>query len=388
MAGELLRGVDKSARELPFRWVGGQILLWAGFQLICVPMILLEKPFSAMQKIFNLYTALLLGAAFVVFLMRKRRLSRSGGQAPDGQRTPYPENCSPDGQRPRHPEDRSPDRQKPRHPEGCSSGGRIGNSVLQTVKEVSSRPKSWYVLWAVAAALLLLQLILMGFLAYEEGDDAFYVALSTITLESDTMYFKLPYTGGTTGLDARHGLAPFPMWIAHVAKAAGISAATAAHIAAPIVLLLMAYAIYYLIGKKLLAGRLHQLPFFMILTELLVLFGGYSVFSAENFLLVRTSQGKAVVANIILPFLMLLLLLLLEKLQKGQRIGLSHWLLLGLSMVAGCLCSTLGSMLTCMLLGIVGVCGAVCYRRWTLLFPLGACCLLPACCALLYFTLS
>ena len=45
------------------------------------------------------------------------------------------------------------------------------------------------------------------------------------------------------------------------------------------------------------------IPFFMILTELLLLFGGYSVYSVENFVMVRASQGKAILAGIILPFL-------------------------------------------------------------------------------------
>lgn len=346
MVGELLRGVSKSAGELPFRWISGQILLWAGFQLICVPMILLEQNFSQLQRAFQLYTVLLLGVSFLVVLRRIWKRKRSGSSA------------------------------------ACREASRPKSMQLP-----APRPRSWYILWGIALLLLLFQLLMIGFLAYEEGDDAFYVALSTITMDSDTMYRKLPYTGSATGLDARHGLAPFPMWIAYLAKTAGIPAATAAHIAAPIILVLIAYALYYLLGKKLLAERLQQLPFFFILAELMVLFGGYSVYSAENFLLVRTSQGKAVIANIILPFLLLLLLLLLEKLEKAEKIGFSHWLLLSMTMISGCLCSTLGSLLTCMLMGIVGICGAVCYRKWKLLLPMAICCVPPACYALLYFTI-
>ena len=37
------------------------------------------------------------------------------------------------------------------------------------------------------------------------------------------MYQKIPYTGMNTELDVRHGLAPFPIWIAWLARMTGIS---------------------------------------------------------------------------------------------------------------------------------------------------------------------
>ena len=227
-----------------------------------------------------------------------------------------------------------------------------------------------------------------GSRAYEEGDDAFYVAISTITENADTMYRKLPYTGGTTGLDARHGLAPFPIWVSFLAKASGIPSVTMAHVVLPMILIIMSYGIYYLLGRHLLGSHKAGLPLFMILVELLILFGGYSVYSAENFLLVRTAQGKAVLANIIIPFLMLLMVLLLEKQEKQERAGVGYWFLLALAMTAGCLCSTLGTLLTCILVGVTGLCAAVCYRRWRVLVPTALCCMIPVLLALLYFVLD
>ena len=188
-------------------------------------------------------------------------------------------------------------------------------------------------------------------------------------------------------MDARHGLAPFPVWISFLASLSGMPAVTVAHIAVPVVLIIMAYAIYYLIGWHLLEGRREYLPFFMLLVEVMILFGGYSVYSAENFLLVRTSQGKAVLANIVIPFLFLLLLKLLERIHKKEKTG-SIWLLLALSMAVACLCSTLGALLVCMLLGIVGLSIVVCYRKWKMLFAMAACCVVPVCVAALYFMLG
>lgn len=335
VVGGLFVNVDKSAVKLPFMWISGQILLWAGFQCICLPLILLEKRFSTVVQLFWIYMGLLVLLSVFLYFIRK-------------------------------------------HKKACS---------LRVISGTDEK-KPYRLLWLVFWGLLVLQLVMVCLMAYEEGDDAFYVAISTITENADTMYQKLPYTGGTTGLDARHGLAPFPIWVAFLARISGIPSVTVAHVALPMVLIVMSYGIYYLIGKHLLAGRRQALPFFMILVELLVLFGGYSVYSAENFLLVRTAQGKAVLANLIIPFLFLLLLLLLERLQKEERAGAGYWLLLAFTMTAGCLCSTLGTLLTCMLVGVTGLCAAVCYRRWRVLVPMALCCMIPVLVALLYFVLD
>ena len=340
LIGYLFRNIDPSTRSLPFYWVSGQVLLWAIFQLLCVPFILLEQPFSKVILYFNILTALLLAASLLYFLYRS---------------------CHPLPGAAKHP---------------------------NTVSLSSPKSKYTYILWGLFFLLLIFQLVMAIFYAYEEGDDAFYVAISTIAVDADSMYIKLPYTGGTTGLSARHGLAPFPIWIAYLARMSGIPAVTTAQIAAPLVLITMAYAIYYLIGKILLADRTHMIPFFMILTEIIVIFGGYSVYSAENFLLVRTAQGKAVMANIILPFIILLLLIMLNKIHNSVKPGITLWFLLALTAVSGCLCSTLGTILTCMLLGIVGLCTAISYRKWWMLFPLAACCILPLSYAFLYFMME
>ena len=85
---------------------------------------------------------------------------------------------------------------------------------------------------------------------------------------------------------------------------------------------------------------------------------------------------------------MLLMVLLLEKQEKQERAGVGYWFLLALAMTAGCLCSTLGTLLTCILVGVTGLCAAVCYRRWRVLVPTALCCMIPVLLALLYFVLD
>ncbi len=333
--GTLFRTSDPGNNNPAFYWISGQIVLWAGFLVICVPLILSEQSFLLVCSLFNGYTAILLFLALLKYLLPFLAKKRSWN--------------------------------------------------FHAFRPFTSGSKTSCALWIVFAVLLLVQLVLSVLLAYEEGDDAYYIAISTITQNSETMYQKLPYTGMTTTLDARHGLAPFPIWISYLSQTSGMPPVTVAQVVLAASMIALAYAIYYLIAKKLCDNAPVKTPFFMILTALLIMFGGYSLFTAENFLLVRASQGKAVVSGIIFPFLLYLFMLLLDKLQKNKRLTAGLWILITLSTTSACLCSTQGTILSCVFVGIFGLCAAVSYRKLSLLFWLATTCAVPIVMALLYF---
>lgn len=338
-------GVDKRKVGLPFLWISGQMLLWAGFQVICVPMVLKQLPFSpgaegkwlSLVPAYLAYTAVLVLSALLVFVI------------------------------------------------GCWKR----KSTIAVIKGYSGPKAKWYyILWAVFWVLLAFQLVMAVLYTYGDGDDAFYVAVATITEESNTMYLKLPYTGGTTGLDSRHGLAPFPVWIAFLARISGMRTVSVAHVVVPLMLIPMTYGIYYLIGSKLCRKNTEKLPLFLVLSQLLVLFGDYSFYTVENFMIARSRQGKAALGSIIFPFLIFLLLTILERLQEKQKIELIWWILLAAAVTAACLCSTLGTFLSCLLVGVTGLCTAISYRKWKLLIPMVLCCVPAVGYALLYLVLS
>ncbi len=338
LVGGIFAKADEDSGKLAFRWVSGQLCLWAGFLAVCVPIVLRPRP-NSFHNVIGMYGVFV--AAMLLFALAtslKKRIK--------------------------------------------------GDCMKRTAMSKVNRDGVELLLWVIVLAVLAMQLVLAVVFAYEEGDDAFYVAISSITAESGTMYEILPYTGGTTGLDARHGLAPFPIWIAMLSKVSGVHAATMAQVVLPPVLIVMTYAIYFMIGRHLFCGKRRMLPMFMLLLELLVIFGGQSLYTAENFLLVRTAQGKAVLADVIIPFIILMLLVMFEKMQKAEGLPVRYWLLVAVTMVAGCLCSTQGALLVCMLLGVGGCCGAICYRRWRVILPMGICCVVPTVIAFLYLLLD
>lgn len=343
-------GMDKRKQNLPFLWITGQILLWAVFQLISVPLILTGHPLATdfsrkinedntIWTVVTLYgTAVVLLVAAGIWLGYRRAKKR-----------------------------------------------KMAFQVIQGY----DRSGKWYrALWILFWVLLIFQMVQAVRMTYADGDDAFYVAVSTIAEESNYMYQKLPYTGGSTGLDRRHGLAPFPIWIAFLAKISGVPSVTTAHVAVPLALIPMTYGIYYLLGRKICARRNEKLPLFLVLTQLLVLFGDYSFYTAENFMIARSRQGKAALGSIIIPMMVYLFLIILEQIQENRKVELIWWLLLVAAVMTGCLCSTLGAMLLCMLTGVVGVCAAVTYRRLKPLIPMALCCIPAVCYALLYLLME
>ncbi len=332
VVGSLFLRADRRIRNLLFQWISGQMLLWAGFQVIAVPLILREASFALVVWLFLGYTAVLLLLSLLCCVRRRRR----------------------------------------------------GMVSLQPVEEKSQRTKTYYLLWILFVLLLLLQLVQCFRLAYADGDDAFYVAISTVTESSNAMYRVSAYTGLATEMEIRYGLAPFPVWIAFLARISGLPAVSVAQVFLPPVMITMAYGVIYLLGSRLLAHNREQLPLFLIFAELLILFGNSSIYTVERFLLERSRQGKAALAGIVLPMLILLLLVLMDKLQEKQKIPFAYWMCMLCTLTAACLCSTLGTVLVCMLVGCSGVCAAVSYRRWRFLLPLAGCCLPCVIVAILY----
>lgn len=326
--------VENKQRDPGFMWTTGYIMMWAVFQLICVPVILLE----GMEEAYFPYVVYLVGA-------------------------------------------------------GCAGLG-IAGVVLWLWKAgkkpyVKEKPtKKEGILWLVFALLLGIQLVASVTMRYADGDDAFYVAVANLAESSNSMYKLSPYDYGAMGLSARYGLAPFPIWIAFLARVCGVSVAIMAHTVVATTLILLTYVIYGQIAKLLFAEKREARPLFLSLTALLVIFGNYSIYTTENFMLARSRQGKAALGNIIIPMVLFLFLLIFEHIWEEKRIEKTLWLLLAATVTAACLCSTLGTFLMCLFLGVIGVCAGVVYRRWGLIVKTAVCSVPALVYVTLYFVLG
>lgn len=211
------------------------------------------------------------------------------------------------------------------------------------------------------------------------------------------MYRILPLTGGSTGLDVRHAMAVFPMWVAFVSVRAGVHATIVSHVVMPLVLIPLTYLLYYEIGRALFAGAAgsggkqaaivgaaqtgghvlcrENLPIFMILMAVFQIFGNVSIYTSETFFLTRTWQGKALAGALVIPALFWVFLQIYDKGVRKGRTDVGLWILLVcINMTAG-VCSSIAVFLVCILIAVATFCLAVAERDWKILFKVGAACI-------------
>ena len=138
---------------------------------------------------------------------------------------------------------------------------------------------------------------------YEDYDDSNFVAKGTIALATNTL-FKYDDIGNVyTQLPSRYVFSPFPYYTATVAAIVKVHPAIMAHTILPVVMLLICYSIYYLIGLALFKNNKNKTFTFLILLSVSYIFGAYTRYSVYLRILARAWQGKSGIANIILPFI-------------------------------------------------------------------------------------
>lgn len=303
--GLLVSGrLDRKQRSIGMNYISGFFVLLAVFELIAVPIVFLDTwGFEKIIKGFTVVSALLSGMG-VVYAMHSWR---------NGEQIWF---------------------------------------LSFTFKEKSRQEK---IQWGIVLLLIAFQLYMALTRASFDGDDAYYIAQSVIADETNVLYRILPYTGLSTSLDHRHAMAVFPIWIAYLARSSGIHATILSHTILPLILIPLTYWIYLEIGKRLCKEKKEQLPAFMIFVCALQIFGNTSIYPAATFFLMRTWQGKSMLANVVIPAMFMVLLWIVE--QKKTATGL--WGLLFILNIVAAMMSTASVLLNVLLLGTMGIVLAV-----------------------------
>lgn len=396
--------ISAEKRSPGFVLLSGYFGMWAIFELAAVPAVLWVEydNFKVASVVFTVLT-LLCAAAGVVLLYRNAKAGKPGlaaGKTGPGVRR-----------------------------EGANGLKEKGAALVKRL--LTGAGIEWLIFF-----------ILLGFQLYKavafssfDGDDAYYVVESLIAQEAGVMYRILPLTGGSTGLDVRHAMAVFPMWVAFVSVRAGMHATIVSHVVMPLVLIPLTYLLYYEIGRILfvkspqsggeqagmestvrtglngvpgLGGNVfhrENLPVFMIIMAMFQIFGNVSIYTSETFFLTRTWQGKALAGALVIPALFWVFLQISagnepsdsetgiwrmpreSKMSptetflnddKGVRNGRTDaglWILLVcINMTAG-VCSSIAVFLVCILIAVATFCLAVAERDWKVLFKAGAACI-------------
>lgn len=192
-----------------------------------------------------------------------------------------------------------------------------------------------------------------------DDDDARFVAVATIAIQQDKMYTVDWSTGASkeVELSDRDILSPFPMYTAAVAKHLDIHPAIVAHTVLPGVLIPLAYMIFWQLGLRLFGDDSKKAATFCFTIAVIYMMGDFSNRFNFGMLLYRIWQGKAILANIILPMSWL------TYYDCVTENKIPNWITMYIVFIAGCFVSQMGIVLVPISIGILTLIYMIKYRR-------------------------
>ncbi len=173
-------------------------------------------------------------------------------------------------------------------------------------KEKFSYLKSnkFLLVYVIAFTILLIVQLYFAF-GYEINewsyDDYDYVVNSQDTITTDTIAYanyvngEMPYTAEKRAVTA------WPTFIAYMAKVSSFEVTTVCHTIMTVILLLVAYAVYYYIASFVFKNAENRF-IFLVLLSVANIFGLYSHYSSTFRLLGAIWQGKALLTAVAIPF--------------------------------------------------------------------------------------
>ena len=241
----------------------GQVILWALFQAIAVPMIHLRLPFSALWISFSVIAAVLVVLGFCRKVKPEIRFQK---------------------------------------------------------------PWYQYIPLILALLVIMGQMGMYIFGMHLDEDDARWIAEANDALTKNMMYLHNPATGEYIGRfvgDMQKDIfSPWGMYIAVISRVTFIRPAVIAHTIYAPILLVLSYLIYDQIGKRLFKGKMEQ-GIFLLMVSVICLFMAGNVYTQAVFALTRIWQGKAVVAAVMIPLFLLLLLQIEDEDTSGDWLWLA-----------------------------------------------------------------
>ena len=220
----------------------------------------------------------------------------------------------------------------------CAISVWVGSNVFSQ-KEQKSKTTVYEKIYLLAfIGLLMVQLYLTitmdpTIMTY---DDAGYVAYSGDALVTDYMFITYPVTGAFVKFDFRimQSSLLFP---AYIVRMTGINLTTVERTLSYALNLISAYGCYIYMAEDLYKKR-EDRYIFLVLLALIYIFGYHSHYSMTFRLLGPNSQGKAVLAVILVP-----LLFVLMRKKMATRYDWKFGLLLLLLSVSACSLSLMGA---------------------------------------------
>ena len=199
------------------------------------------------------------------------------------------------------------------------------------VKDIFSKSN---ILVFLAVLLILTQVIVSAIFTHNDADDAFYIGTAVTTIHENNMYRVSPENGYYYGqIPSRYILSPFSIYLAIVSSIVRISPVIVAHSVLQPLFISLTYIVYILIAEQLFKKDKNDMSLFLIFLSIIFVFGNISTRTNFTVMFLRIWQGKAILANIILPTLWLIFSYCIKE------NNFINWFSMFLIILAGCLVS-------------------------------------------------
>lgn len=166
------------------------------------------------------------------------------------------------------------------------------------------REHSGWLLPALAAAVLQCLIVVL----YQDStqDAAYYVGTVSTSVYTDTLGRYNPFTGqAISAFSARYVFSAFPMNNAVWCVITGLPALIQCKIVMSLINVLVANGIIWQTGRQLFGGEKKQADLMVFLVFLLNLYTG-TIYTPGTFLFTRFYEGKALLANVAIPMVLLI----------------------------------------------------------------------------------
>ncbi len=202
--------------------------------------------------------------------------------------------------------------------------------------------------------------VLLG--QHMDADDSRFVVNAVDIVRTNRMFLTDPNTGNEIGTWlgelSKDVTAPWAVYLAYCGKLTGISPTVIAHTILPLALFTAILGVWWMLSGEFFGKDVLHRCIFLDVMMFLHLYGYFSVYSAETFTMVRLWQGKAAVAGLGIPAMLLICMRIYRYNRKSDYICL---MFLDLSM---CLMSGMGVVIGALLLGCFGLLYGIFKRKW------------------------
>ncbi|MFR4128756.1 MAG: DUF6077 domain-containing protein [Roseburia inulinivorans] len=198
----------------------------------------------------------------------------------------------------------------------------------------------WIVIYGLLVGVMIfIQVYVPVKYEHSDDDDSRFIAEEVSAVVHDTMYIDDPITASEMYWDLgevkKDLTSPWAMYVAMCSKISGIAPAVLSHTYLPFYLILMCYAVYFLIGYELMKKNIEKTLVFLIIISVLNIWGYTSTHTLASMLLLRIWQGKAICASFILPFLFYVMCKIMYQNYEKKWLIFLYVISIGASLLSG-----------------------------------------------------